>query len=62
MTPSGGMTNKASYTYSIDIRQHQRWIAYAVKVLYQRNPQITAEMDMSKRYLPAFLEKAYQGD
>lgn len=50
------------YTWSIDIRQHQQWIGNALKVLHQRKPHITAAMDMSKRYFPAFLEKAYQGD
>ena len=50
------------YTWSIDIRQHRRWIIKAGKILHQRNPHITAQMDMSKRYFPAFLEKTYQGD
>ena len=50
------------YTWSIDIRQHRQWIGNALKVLHQRNPHITAAMDMSKRHFPAFLEKIYQGD
>lgn len=50
------------YTWSIDIRQHRRWIGNALKILHQRNPRITAQMDMSKRHFPAFLEKTYQGD
>ena len=50
------------YTWSIDIRHHHQWIDNALKVLHQRNPHITAAMDMSKRHFPAFLEKIYQGD
>ena len=50
------------YTWSIDIRQHRRWIGNALKILHQRDPLITAQMDMSKRHFPAFLEKTYQGD
>ncbi len=50
------------YTYSIDIRQHQKWIGQALRVLHQRQPRITAAMDMSKRFFPSFLEENYQGD
>ena len=50
------------YTWSIDIRQHQQWTGRALQVLHQRRPHITAEMDMSKRFFPAFLEKNHQGD
>ena len=50
------------YTWSIDIRHHRQWIDDALDILHQRNPSITAEMDMSKRHFPAFLEKTYQGD
>ena len=50
------------YTWSIDIRQHRDWIKNAKRVLHQRNPLITPDMDMSKRFFPAFLLKNYQGN
>lgn len=50
------------YTWSIDIRQHRHWLKNALQVLNTHKPQITADMDMSKRYFPAFLERHYLGE
>ena len=51
-----------AYTWSIDIRHHRHWLENALKVLREREPKITPSMDMSKRYLPAFLEKHYHAN
>lgn len=49
-----------AYTWSIDIRQHRHWLKNAMQVLQKPKTAVSAAMDMSHRYFPAFMEKHFR--
>ena len=51
---------KKLYSYSLDIRHHRQWIKGAIRVLQEKDPLLTKDMDMIKRYFAGAVEDFYK--